>query len=324
LDETTLPFDVNIMSEQTLRRDREPPAQLNIDLAARFIAEAGLTETEFAGQGLDCVVYRGISKEYNNSRVALKVSKHKIITNANDPDIPARDQLNQELRIYELLHGTAVPVPKPYRLFEIDGHPAMISEFIDDDQSAISPEELARVVSLIHSVEIPQDWGVRLIADERTDGLTALRHRVSRRFKKLIESEPSIEDLIPEEQTLQRLSDQLRRSPTCLNHMDLDDVNFRVREGRIIGVIDWSNAVLGPAAVDICRILELGSKPREFADACRRIGSYPEMSDEEETFLRLDSALMLALVFIWEAPNPQGRVTAVERVRELAKTLQNR
>jgi aminoglycoside phosphotransferase (APT) family kinase protein len=308
------------MPEAVLRRDREPPAQISIDLAARFIEEAGLTEAEFAGQGLDCVVYRGLSKEQKDP-VALKVSKRKTITNANDPDIPAIVQLKQELRIYGLLHGTAVPVPKPYRLFEMDGHPAMISEFIDDDQSAISPEELARVVSLIHSVEIPEDWDVRLMADEGTDGLTALRHRVLRRFNRLRESEPGISELIPEERTLQRLSDQLRRFPTCLNHMDLDNVNFRVREGEIIGVIDWSNAVLGPPAIDICRVLELGSRGQVFAEAYKRMSSYPDMSAEEETFLRLDSALMLALVFTWEAPNPTGRVTAVGRVKELARAL---
>ena len=294
--------------------------QKDLDFAAPFIAASKLSQVTFIGQGLDCIVFKGKSEEHE--QVALKIPRTTIISCANDPNIDAREEMEQELGIYELFHGGPVPVPEAFELLEIDGHPSLLCEFVESDDSAVTPEELARVTALLHSAKLPDNWDVPIVAHEgEPDGLTALWKRVARRFNKLLEAEPDLADLRPAEGLLRQVADQLRRFPSCLNHMDLDVVNLRVRNGRITALIDWANAVVGPAAIDIGRILELGSSGPAFVEAYSRHAEYPKLSPVEETFLRLDAALMLALVFIWEAPNPEGRGPAVKRVEDLARAL---
>lgn len=100
-------------------------------------------------------------------------------------------------------------------------------------------------------------------------------------------------------------------------------MNLRVRNGRAVAVLDWTNALFGPAAVDFFRIMELGRPGDAFVRAYADLTPLPEVSTEEETFLRLDAALMLALVFVSEAPDPERRGPSVKRVQELARALKN-
>jgi aminoglycoside phosphotransferase (APT) family kinase protein len=88
------------------------------------------------------------------------------------------------------------------------------------------------------------------------------------------------------------------------------------RAGRIVALIDWSNAVVGPRALEFARVAEYGEEllgPDEVA-ALEAGGSWA-------TALRLDTAVMLAVVFLSEAPDPERAAPAIERVRSLTRQL---
>lgn len=292
-----------------------------MDIARPFISLAGLTEVEPVAQGLEFVVFKATSAE--QGRVALRVPKRRVFRNANDLSNDARELIDQELEIYELLHGGLVPVPKPFGPLEADSYPAMLSEYVDDDGSEAPPEELGRIAALVHNTPLPRDWDVRLVAMEGVDdALTALLQRMLRRFERFAKEEPGAREWTPGIDVLQPIAEKLRRLPPCLLHMDLRDVNLRVRNGRVVAVLDWTNALIGPAAVDFFRIMELGRPGDAFVQAYLRLAPLPELSIDEETFLRLDAALMLSLVFISEAPDPERRGQSVKRVEELARALQ--
>lgn len=291
-----------------------------MDLATPFVATASLSEARLAGQGLEFAVFKATSPTHGP--VALRVPKKKVYHNVNDPSTDARDLIRQELRIYELLRDSPVPVPRPFGYLEVDGYPAMLCEFVGDDGTEASPAELGGVAALIHSIPLPPGWDTGLVAHEReADALTALVERMERRFRELAREEPSADSWIPGRDGLAPIADGLRRLPSVLCHMDLRNVNLRHGGGCIAAVIDWSNAMVGPSVIDIFRILEYGEHGDVFLQAYTQILRLPPVSRREETFLRLDAALMLALVFISEAPDPERRVATVKRVEELSRAL---
>lgn len=288
--------------------------------AQPFISSAQLTNAIPVAQGLEFHVYKAQSLKYGP--VALRIPQHRVFQNVNDPNNDAKDLITQELGIYKLLHGGKVPVPRPFELLEVDDYPAMLSEYIEDDGTGASSAELGRVAALIHLTEVPKDWNVRLVAMEGGDIFTALVNRMVRRFEQFAKEEPTSESWIPKRHVLEGIAEKLRRFPSCLLHMDLRDVNLRVRQGKIVSVLDWTNSLIGPAAVDFYRIVELGKPGSEFEEAYSALAPLPQVTAEEETFLRLDAALMLSLVFISEAPDEMLRGPSIRRVEELARALQ--
>lgn len=290
-----------------------------MELVQPFIASEGLTDPEPIGQGLEFVVFK--AKSDKHGVVALRVPRHKVFRNVNDPSTNAKQLIYQELKIYELLRGGPVPVPEPLCLLEIRGYPAMLSTYVPDDGSEVHPEELGRLAALIHSTQLPLDWNVELAAMEGTDFLTAIVQRVLRRFDQLAKEEPSVNAWALTKNDLEPITAHLRHLPSCLLHMDLRDANLRSCKGKPVAVVDWTNALIGPAAVDFFRITELSRPGDAFINGYSTIKSPPKVTMEEEAFLRLDAALMLALVFISEAPDQKRREPSIRRVEELARML---
>lgn len=291
-----------------------------MELAQPFIASAGLTNLEPIGQGLEFVVFK--AKSDKHGPVALRVPRHKVFSNVNDLSTAAKQLIYQELRIYELLRGGPVPVPQPLGLLEIGDYPAMLSEYVPDDGSEVHAAELGRLAALIHSTQLPANWGVELAAMEGTDALTALVQRIVRRFDQLARHVPSVHDwaLLTRDE-LDRITVRLRHLPACLLHMDLRDANLRVCKGKPVAVIDWTNALIGPAAVDFFRIVELGQPGDAFVEGYLSVKAEPKVTAREEAFLRLDAALMIALVFVSEAPDRTSREASIRRVEELVQML---
>ncbi|KAJ6439605.1 dihydropyrimidine dehydrogenase [Purpureocillium lavendulum] len=290
-----------------------------MDLSRPFITAANLTDVEPVAQGLEFHVFK--ARSATHGRVALRVPQHRVFENVNDPSNDAKELIEQELEIYELLRGGPVPVPQPFELLEVDGYPAMLSEYVDDDESHVPPEEIGRLAALIHTTRLPSDWRVKLVAMDGTDALTAVVERMVRRFEHLAREEPGTRNWIPTRSVLEPVANSLMALPTCLLHMDLRDVNLRVHHGKAVAVLDWTNALVGPAAIDYFRIMELSRPGDAFVEAYAQGAVVPEVTPDQETFLRLDAALMLALVFISEAPDPERRGPSVRRVGELVAQL---
>ena len=291
-----------------------------------FIAAAQLTDIEPVADGLENIVFKATSPHYGP--VALRVPRHRTFVNVNDPNIDAANLLNQELRIYKLLRQAGVvPVPQPFELLQVnDGSVAMLSEYVEADGSTALDAEMGRMAALIHTVDLPLDWDVQLVAmDGYADVFTTLVNRMLARFRHFAEAEPSSKSWIPSRATLEQIADKLRQSLPSrrhLLHMDIRDVNLRVQHGKIVAVIDWNNALVGPPAVDFYRVTELVRPGPDFAEAYIAAGAeLPTLATDAEAFLRLDAALMLSLVFISEAPDATRRASYVARVEELAKSL---
>ncbi|KAM3509565.1 hypothetical protein MY11210_006255 [Beauveria gryllotalpidicola] len=298
-----------------------------MELAQAFAVEAGLSNLETLAQGLEFNVYKATSPTHNT--VVLRVPKFKVFQNANDPNIDARALVRQEAAILALLRSTPVPVPRCHGIYEVDGCPAMVCEFMAADSATAADDDaaLGRVAALIHATPIPADWAVELVAMEgfgRTQLPALFLKRMRRRFEVLGELEPQTRDWALDEATLHAVAEPLLgREPPALLHMDLRRVNVQVRGGEVSAVFDWTNALLAPPVVDVYRSMEWGAQSKAFLRGYTSVRPLEAVSQREEAFLRLDAALVLALVFVSEAPDPERRVGALRRVRELCEALKN-
>jgi len=296
--------------------DRPPPPPAD---PTPFIRAAGLTDVAEAGAGLEFAVFRCRSPA-GPGPLALRIPHSRIVANANDPHLDARALLAQELAIYGYLSGSAVPVPAPHGLLDAEaGACAMLASFVESDGSSPSPRELGRVLGALHALPPPPDF-VPVVC-EGGDALETIATRLPRRWGELAALVPGLPRL-PDKKTLLCYLSSLRRFPPSLLHLDFRIANLRVEKGRITGVVDWENALLGPPAVELCRLRETAHPGDGFEDGYAETApEVPELSPMEEIVLRLDSAVMLALVFLSEAPHPDRGKTCLGKVRRLVERL---
>ncbi|KAK4454484.1 aminoglycoside phosphotransferase [Podospora aff. communis PSN243] len=288
------------------------------DHAAALALAAGLTDLRLAGDGLEFTVYRAKSPQYAPHDVALRIPKCDIFSNVNDPHLSAKELLQQELAIYTLLEPSAVPVPRPFELLQVGDKAAMLSEYVDSDGSAPSPEVLGQALAQLHLVALPA--GFTTVACEGTDILAVLPRRITQRLTEFRKFDSVLPSTLSEDMLRCVIAD-LKRFPSSLLHMDWRPANLRTVGGEIVAVVDFSNALVGPAAVDIFRVLELLQPGPDFLEAYASIGSLPELSLAEELCLRLDAAVMIALVFLSESPDAELAPARCSRVRELYRGL---
>ena len=288
-----------------------------MEVVQKFIDSESLTDVETAGQGLECLVFKAQSPTYNN--VVLKIPRVKVYQNANDFSVEAKSLIQQELRIYELLQDGHVPVPKACKYLEQDGYPAMLCEYVDDDGTSVSGEEMGRVAASIHATK-GDNMGTT-VAMETGDVFSTMEQRMKRRFDVLARSVPEASGWIHDWNHIHNILEGLKRFPSSLLHMDFRDVNLRHKKGRISAVIDWTNALTGPAAIDIYRTLEFSQLGDGFIKGYTETANFPQVTAREDCLLRLDAALVLALVFMVEAPDAVRGEIAVARVKELSQSL---
>ncbi|KAF5970058.1 aminoglycoside phosphotransferase [Fusarium coicis] len=289
-----------------------------MELAQNFIEAENLTDVKIAGEGLECLVYKAKSPVYG--LVVLRVPRVKVYQNANDPNTDASDLIQQEMEIYKLLENASVPVPKAYKYLEEDGYPAMLCEYVEDDGTKITFEEMGRVAAMIHSTPLSNP-AMEPVASETEDVFSTIEQRLKRRFSVLSHTVPEASSWITNWDLIHTILEGLKRFPSSLLHMDFRDVNLRHKNGLISAVIDWTNALIGPAAIDIFRTLEFSQLDESFVGGYTQVASWPEVTSQEEHLLRLDAALVLALVFTSEAPDAERAEVVVARVKELSKSL---
>ena len=108
------------------------------------------------------------------------------------------------------------------------------------------------------------------------------------------------------------------QSEMCLLHMDFRRANILAANGRISGVIDWSNALIGHPALELCRIAEYGELSSAFLVGYQEQRKYKVVHRPTELLCRLDTAIMLGVVFLSEAPD---RAKATRQMDHICKLM---
>ncbi|WP_283135521.1 phosphotransferase family protein [Rhizohabitans arisaemae] len=295
----------------------EHPAILN-DLAGRW----GLSGLELIGRGLEFSAYR--ARRQDGEPVVVRLAPRRYDSNANDPHVDTRALLAQEYELTRYLAAYGLPVAQPMELIladESSSSDALLTTYVHDDGSDLDSFALGRLLARLHSVPPPR---LRPVASEGMPTAGAIAARIRRRWGEIGRyigdwSEPPDPSLIS-----RHLSGVTEDS---LIHLDIRSDNTRRRRGNVVALLDWSNALLGCSAVEFGRLTEYARYPENGLDLAAIRSGYAETTavppdnDPALSVCRLDAALMLALVFLAEAPDPIRGPAAADHAREIAHTV---
>lgn len=249
--------------------------------------------------------------------VVIKVPKDRIFSNVNDAHIDSRLLLDQEFALmrHAKAHGIS-QVPEPIGGIEVAGFGAIIMSYVPSDDSKPDEFELGKLLAKIHSIEAPT---IKLSAQEGMEIPELIAGRLTRRWQELKLLVDSLPELPPNDILVNQL-EATRRAKQLL-HMDFRQANFRTQNGRVVALLDWSNALIGHPALELARVAETGETDEKFLDGYASVRPLPKVSSAIETIFRLDTATMLALVFLSEDPDPKRAPIFVKRVRKLHSKL---
>ncbi len=277
--------------------------------------EWGVTGIEIAGAGLQSLVFRADSRAFGP--IAIRTPMNRWVTDDNDPCIDSRDLLRQEAALASHMLTFGVPVPRVHGLvIKDDGLDFLVSEYIDHDGTAYDGGQLGELVRLIHECPLPD---IRLVAQDSASTEETIALRLNRRLR-VIEAAserrlnpPSLDE---SRTILKGLGDR-----SSVLHMDLRPENILTSGGNIVGLVDWDNALFGDPALELARMAEYGVLDSDFLYGYGGLNWQTQLPVALNLLLRLDTAVMLAIVFLSEAPDSRRARSAIERLAHLCRAL---
>ncbi|MBX3011070.1 MAG: phosphotransferase [Caldilineaceae bacterium] len=265
-----------------------------------------------AGSGLEFLVCRADSQRWGT--LAIKTPWTRWIANDNDTHLDARDLLRQEATVSDYLVQSAVKVPPCYHLHLDDaGVDFLVSAFLTNDQSEPVMSDFGRLVRTLHQLAPP---AISLVAQRETPLAWLLAERIDRRAR-VVEQLTSLQLPLLQADQLQASLAPVANRPAALLHMDARPANLLTRRGEILGIVDWSNALIGDPALELARIAESGYLTTAFLQGYGTPTPFQGLSPVIELIYRLDTAVMLGVVFLSEAPDAQLGAAQVARIQTL-------
>lgn len=275
----------------------------------------GLEQLAWVGGGLEFSVFRGIDED-GLSWALRTPTGNRFQANANDPHIDSRALLTWEYAVTRRLADAGLPVAVPRELV-IGETDVLISEYVAADGNGVHQESLGALLRQVHDATPP---GIPP-ASEGLDSAQLIPQRISRRWRELTALVPELEPLVP----VARLAAELADRPAGrLLHLDVRSDNLRCVGGQILGIIDWSNSLVAEPALEFGRLAELARIPSNGINFDAVMKGYAQPIDFESSAFwvyRLDAAVMLAVVFLSEAPDEALGRHALARVREVHRRL---
>jgi aminoglycoside phosphotransferase len=264
--------------------------------------------------GLEFAVFRG---RRGPDHVVVKTPWQRHIANDNDADQDARDLLRQESALLQFARLIRIPTPEVCLLHVEGALDLLVTTLLPHDGSAPDGEELATILAALHSASPP---AYPLVAQPGPFP-AVVGERLGRRAG-VVEKISGIRLGLPPSGELEAII-RASSAPASLLHLDVRPENVLVEKGRILGLVDWTNALVGDRALELARLAEYGTAPAGFAEAYQR-RCPTATADALELIYRLDTAVMLAVVFLSEAPDRQQAAPRVARAGALAEALRDR
>lgn len=263
------------------------------------------------GSGLDTLICQARSATFGP--IAIKVPWYRWVSNNNDPDVDARELLQQEAVLSTHLAAYHVATPRVYALHRgDDDFDFLVSEFIAHDESKPDEYEFGALMRAIHDSPPPQ---LSFVMQGTTPLHVTLAERLTRRLEVVsrltgtpfnTRSAADIQAILAQANTRQSIL-----------HMDARPENLLVYQGKILAIIDWSNALLGDPALDLARIAEYGYLSPDFLKGYGNQHCFAHLPRAVELLYRLDTATMLTIVFLSENRNVERGKMQFQRVSEL-------
>lgn len=227
--------------------------------------------------------------------------------------------LKKEAEIAHHCYKNAIPVPKVHQLYLSEEINFLVSDFVSGDNAAISSLEIGQFVSKIHNVPTEK----LNIIDQGNLPLTSMisRRIIERNLTlcKLI----NIRNVLPNTVELESALN-LAEPVNALLHLDVRPPNIIGEKGKIQAIVDWDNAFIGHPIMELMRICE--SKELDVGDFLKGYNNKSIMENTEEVIqliYRLDTALMLAILFVSIIKDTKKATYYIKRVEFLSTEIRN-
>lgn len=279
----------------------------------RYYPDWCLQELQVVGEGLEALVCRAETASFG--KVAIQVPWNRFEANENDTFVDYRALLQQEAVLARHLQPLGLPVPTIYALHVEGETDFLVSSYIENDGSPVPGRQLGEVLARIHKSPVPMidpcGQGAPLPA--------ILAERIGRRLR-VVEQYTGLRLTLPDGWAKQLEWQGARQS---ILHMDFRPANLLSNEGRLRAVVDWSNLLIGDPTLELARIAEYGHLDQAFLEGYGMPDPFGDLPSGLGDLYRLDTAVMLAVVFLSDAPNPRSARTQIERVQALCTSFRN-
>lgn len=217
--------------------------------------------------------------------------------------------LAKEAVAAELLAGAGVPVPRVLRLHRTWCLAELIESDVDFPVAPVLPE-LGRLTRAIHTIRPDTD-----VLRPQRSWSTFFTARLGQRLTAAARYTKVSVDFLDRVETLLR-----RRDPAAdrLLHMDLRPANLCVRDGRVVGILDLSNCLVGDPLLELARIRAYGLLDDAF------LAGYgtPALDTLLLDIYQLDTEALLVLVSTEEIDDPNLREEKIHTTRQLCARIE--
>ena len=283
-------------------------------LVRELAAGRGFTQLGLVGAGVEFQVFEATAPD--GAKVVLRTPVgERFLFNLNDQHVDTRALLRWEYIVTSHLAGLGFPVATPREL--ILGPPdVLVSDFLADDGYGADQAALGALLRMLHGLRPPQ---AQPVATKGLPVTSLLPRRITERFTALATIVEGLPAPPPEGQLAAVLAS---RPASSLVHLDVRASNARCAEGAVVGLLDWSNALVGDPAMELGRLAEYALLPENGIDYEAVLAGYrePVPADSPAFWVyRLDAAVMLALLFTSEEFPAGAGPAAVDRLRQVLR-----
>ncbi|AJQ62418.1 aminoglycoside phosphotransferase (plasmid) [Bacillus thuringiensis serovar morrisoni str. 4AA1] len=259
----------------------------------REYKELAVQELKVIGNGVQNIVFRGNSEK---GPLAFRVPWEREVKNINEGLFNSRISLQKEAELSKFCNSKDIPVPKVHGLHLSTELDFLISDYLATDHIPISAYKIGEVVNKIHNMPI-EDLNYQ--HRTRKPSSKYIAERLVKRvegFNKITHCDIEFPDISIIEEILKQ-ADHIKK----LLHMDIRPANL-----------------IGHPLLELMRITETNEIDwYEFKDGYKNKDIFESIPRIVSLFYQLDTAVMLANLFIAQLKIEEKGIFYKERVKTL-------
>ncbi|TQR20599.1 phosphotransferase [Psychrobacillus vulpis] len=273
-----------------------------------------IEEISFIDNGVVNAVF--LINEKNLGKLAVR-TPWRSEENMMDKDSSGIISLKKEATISEHCHKYQIPVPKIHKLYLSNEINFLVSDFVSGDNQEISSYDIGELTSKIHTV--PLD-GLSIVDQNERTLSNIVSHRIAERVKSLSKL-MNINIVVPSQEEFETILDTSQTKNSLL-HLDVRQPNLIGENGKIKAIIDWDNAIIGNPIMELMRISESEElNEGEFLKGYKEVDIIKNTDAVIQSIYRLDTALMLSILFTFFINDSEKRDYYVKRVHFLTQEI---